>query len=187
MTAATIETFTGKWFDILNPQPEQIDIESIAHAEAMICRFTGHVKYFYSVGQHSWLGSYLVPDENALEFLLHDASEAFIGDMSRPLKHLTAAGGPYREVEKNIMAVIRAKFGLPSTQSDIIHKIDNQMLYAEKNQLMSSLEWTKASREGCECPDMTAAAVTIHEMSPREIETKFLERYHQLTESKKEN
>jgi len=139
VTNACIETYSGKWFDILDPQPDQIDIESIAHALSMLCRFTGHVKHFYSVGQHSWLGSYIVPENYALEFLLHDSAEAFLGDMNRPLKHLTEAGPAYREIEYKIMAVIRQKFGLPQFQSEIIHTVDNQMLYAEKEQLMSSL------------------------------------------------
>ena len=183
MTNACIETYSGKWFDILDPQPDQIDIESIAHSLSMLCRFTGHVKHFYSVGQHSWLGSYLVPRNNALEFLLHDASEAFIGDMSRPLKHLTAAGGPYREVEAKVMRAIRQKYNLPLAQSDVIHKIDNQMLYAEKQQLMSDLGWTQASVEGCECPDRTPATCIIVEMSPREVEEVFLNRFKQLKEN----
>jgi 5'-deoxynucleotidase YfbR-like HD superfamily hydrolase len=146
----------------------------------MLCRFTGHVRHFYSVGQHSWLGSYIVPEANALEFLLHDAAEAYLGDMNRPLKHLTEAGPAYREIEYNIMRVIREKFGLPQFQSKIIHQADNEMLYAEKAQLMSPLVWSQASREGCECQDMTAAKVTIREMTPREVEEVFLERFNYL-------
>ncbi len=180
MTNACIETYSEKWFDILDPKPEQIDIESIAHALSMICRFTGHVKHFYSVAQHSLTGSFLVPKENALEFLLHDASEAFIGDMSRPLKHCTNAGEAYREVEARVSAVIRQKFGLPSVQSEVIHKIDNQMLYAEKEQLMGGLHWTEDSVRACECEDKQPANVIIHEMTPREVEQKFLERFNNL-------
>lgn len=181
MTNATIETFSGKWFDILDPKAEQIDIESIAHALSMLCRFTGHVKYFYSVGQHSWLGSYLVPKNYALEFLLHDSGEAFLGDMNRPLKHLTEAGPAYREIEYKIMTVIREKYDLPQFQSKIVHEVDNQMLYAEKEQLMTPLQWSQASVEGCECPDRTAAKVQIYEMTPREVEIQFLDRFKQLT------
>lgn len=180
MTNACIETFSGKLFDILDPQPDQIDIESIAHSLSMLCRFTGHVRHFYSVGQHSWLGSYLVPRNDALEFLLHDASEAFIGDMSRPLKHLTAAGEPYCEVEANIMKVIRKKFGLPLVQSGSIHQIDNQMLYAEKQQLMNDLDWSQASVVGCDCRDRTPASCIITEMAPKEVEEVFLDRFNQL-------
>lgn len=182
--SATIATFSGKWFDILDPQPNQIDIESIAHAESMLCRFTGHTRFHYSVAQHSLLGSYLVPEENALEFLLHDASESYIGDMSRPLKHQTAAGDAYQIVEFRIMRVIRNKFGLPEKQSEIIHKVDNLMLYTEKNQLMGSLEWSQESRNACECSSNEAADVKIIEMTPREVETQFLIRFHDLTNNR---
>lgn len=181
MTHASIETYSGKWFDILEPIPGMIDIKSIAHSLSNICRYTGHVRHFYSVAQHSWIGSVIIPEPYKLEFLLHDASEAYIGDMSRPLKHCTEAGRAYREVEANISAVIRQVFNLPSVQSDIIHEYDNMMLYAEKSQLMGNLEWTKASREACECPDNKAADILIQEFMPQEAELKFLARFKQLT------
>ena len=177
---ASIETYSGKWFDILNPTPDMIDIESIAHATSMVCRFSGHTRHHYSVAQHSWLGSYFVPKEYRLEFLLHDASEAYIGDMSRPLKHCTEAGKYYREVEARISAVIREKFGLPAVQSDVIHVIDNQMLYAEKAQLMGDLTWSQEAIKVCECPDRTEAEVTIVEHTPKQIEQFFLVRFNQL-------
>src|ERR1035437_9287013 len=107
MTHASIETYSGKWFDILEPTPDMIDIKSIAHSLSNICRYTGHVRHFYSVAQHSWIGSVIIPEPYKLEFLLHDASEAYIGDMSRPLKHCTAAGHAYRKVEDVISSVIR--------------------------------------------------------------------------------
>lgn len=181
MTNACIETYSGTMFDILDPRPEQFTIEDIAHSLSMLCRFTGHVKYFYSVGQHSWLGSYIVPANNALEFLLHDASEAFIGDMNRPLKHLTAAGPAYQEIEERVMRVIREKFHLPEVQSEAIHQVDNQMLYAEKEQLMGNGVWTKQMIQGCQAEDRTAAKVFIYEMSPKEVEKQFLSRFDFLT------
>jgi 5'-deoxynucleotidase YfbR-like HD superfamily hydrolase len=181
VTNATIETYSGKWFDILEPRPEQIDIESIAHALSLTCRFTGHVRYHYSVAQHSLIGSLIIPRRFALEFLLHDASEAYIGDMSRPLKHCTPAGKAYREVEAVISGMIRFKYNLPSEQTRIIHEYDNMMLYAEKEQLMGSLEWTKESTEACECPDSKAAPVTLYEMAPREVEQRFLDQFYYLT------
>ena len=70
-----IETVSGRKFYFLNPNPEDIDIEDIAHALSMQCRFTGHTKWFYSVAEHAIWVSYLVPVHLALEGLLHDASE----------------------------------------------------------------------------------------------------------------
>jgi uncharacterized protein len=181
MTNSSIETYSGRWFDVLEPKLEQIDIESIAHALSMLCRFTGHVRHFYSVGQHSLLGSLIIPQDYALEFLLHDAAESYLGDMSRPLKHCTAAGQAYRQVEEVVSSVIRLKFGLPSVQSDVIHEYDNMMLYAEKEQLMGKLEWSDESSKAHECPDRKVAPVLITEKLPWEIEIAFLNRFKQLT------
>lgn len=98
MTNPWIQTYTGKAFDLLDPQPEQVDILDIAHALSNICRFTGHCRAFYSVAQHSCLVARIVvdlwrrehgydcPEEVALVALLHDAPEAYIGDVSTPLK-----------------------------------------------------------------------------------------------------
>ena len=89
---AWIITYSGKKFYHLAPSAEMVDIVDIAHALSLTCRWTGHTRYHYSVAQHSWYFSYLVPKEFALSALLHDASEAYLGDMNRPLKHFTPAG-----------------------------------------------------------------------------------------------
>lgn len=169
----------------MNPTEDMIDITDIAHSLSMLCRFTGHTKFFYSVGQHSWLGSYVIPHDYSLEFLLHDATEAYIGDMSRPLKHMTAAGHAYKEVEQNIARVIRSKFGLPAIQSDLVHMVDNKMLYAEKEQLMPPKPWPNDIAESCECQDRTAAKILIYESYPKEIETVFVRRFDELKQRNK--
>src|SRR5271170_7300011 len=92
---AWIQTYTGGVFHILDPQQNEIYIKDIAHALAMQCRFTGHVRKFYSIAEHCVLGSHIVPKKLALQFLLHDASEAYIADINRPLKHYTGVGAAY--------------------------------------------------------------------------------------------
>lgn len=139
---ATIETFTGRQFHILEPREEEICIEDIAHALAMQCRFTGHTKFHYSVAQHSYLASLIVSEEFRLEALLHDASEAYIGDMSRPLKHFSECGRHYLQIETRIERVIRKKFGLPPTMSPEVKEADNSLLYVEKRELMPPCDWT---------------------------------------------
>lgn len=178
-STATIETFTGVMFDLLNPTLDMIDIKDIAHAGSQLCRFTGHTKFFYSIAQHEWAGSFLVPKENALEFLLHDAAESYVNDMSRPLKHMTECGIYYRPLEDRIQSLIRIKYGLPEVQTPIIHDFDNAMLLAEKEQLMGSTKRSEESKDACNVSG-TAANVRIDEMHPRFIEENFLLRFEYL-------
>lgn len=81
-----VQTYTGRRVDLFDPKPEQIDIEDIAHALSMQCRFGGHTREFYSVAQHSVIVAMAVPVQLAFVGLMHDATEAYIGDMVRPLK-----------------------------------------------------------------------------------------------------
>lgn len=80
-----IQTLSGKHFNYLDIQQDDIVIEDIATALSHICRFAGHLPEFYSVGQHSVLTSHLVPQEFALEALLHDAAEAYLQDIPHRL------------------------------------------------------------------------------------------------------
>lgn len=180
MLDACIETYTGKMFNLISPTIDMIDIQDIAHSGSQLCRFTGHTRHHYSIAQHELLGSYIVPLEYALEFLLHDAAESYVNDMSRPLKHMTAMGDLYRPIEETIQALIRKKYELPVVQSPIIHKFDNAMLLAEKQQLMGRADWSKMGIEKWEINASEAARVVIHEMTPREVEQEFLERFNQL-------
>ncbi len=175
MSTAWIETFSGLKFDILNPKPDQITVEDIAHALSQICRFGGHTKHFYSVAQHSYLGSFLVPEEDALWFLLHDASEAYIGDMVTPLKRLTEAGDAYRPVEDEIMRVICERFNLAESQPPSVHAADVAMLYAEKKQIMGPIPWDRKYGK-----IIKPADVEIREMQPKKIEKLFLKRFAEL-------
>jgi 5'-deoxynucleotidase YfbR-like HD superfamily hydrolase len=131
---STILCKSGTYFDIINPNTEQIMILDIVTALSRICRFGGHCDKFYSVAQHSLHVSYAVPPQYALEGLLHDAAEAYIGDLVAPLKQFLP---DYKRIEHNIEAVIAQKFALNTSPAcfDAIKEADLRMLLTEKRDL----------------------------------------------------
>lgn len=165
-----IATFTGRKITPLTPNPDDIAIEDIAHALANQCRFTGHVRQFYSVAQHSVMVSYLVPKEQALSALLHDASEAYLSDIARPIKNVPGFGEMYHEAEDRLEEAVAKRFGTSYPMTDEIKAADNLMLWAEMRDLM---------------PNDPPADV---EMYPKEVipwgpvlaEQKFLARYNRI-------
>ncbi len=130
-----IQTFSGQHFNLLDPQPEQILITDIARALSHICRFTGHLPAHYSVAQHSVLCSHLVPEEFALDALLHDAAEAYIGDCAAPLKALLP---DYRLIEKRVEFAIADKFGMKyaGNGANAVKHADLVMLATERRDLL---------------------------------------------------
>jgi uncharacterized protein len=168
----------------MDPRPEMVCIEDIAHSGSQINRFTGHCKFPYPVTQHEYLGSFILwpngcecgsPREHAFRFLLHDASESYINDLSRPLKHFTSAGAEYRKVEKPIQAMIYEKYGLDPVEPKCIKEADTLMLYAEKNQLMSNSKFAVKWSENEE-----AADVQIIERNFYQNKISYLVRFNEL-------
>jgi uncharacterized protein len=169
---SSIITRSGRRFDFINPEPESIDIEDIAHALSQIGRFTGHTRFFYSVAQHSLLVSCLVPPEHALDGLLHDAHEAYVGDVASPLKRLLPE---YMALETRIATAVRARYGLPMQQANAVTLADVTALYTEMRDLMGGV------------PKVSAAAAI--ELVPTEllyspptlVRDMFLRRFRELT------
>lgn len=175
----TIETASGKEFNYLQPSQASIDIRDIAHALSHLCRYTGHCRAFYSVAQHSVIVSRIVEEqapELALRALLHDAAEAYIGDVASPLKQLLQ---DYRYIEAVVEDAINEKFGFFGPQPAIIKHADMVALATEKRDLM---------------PDTMVHWEIVNKFQPRErpisplpsslARNMFLERYYELTKPK---
>jgi len=173
---AYIATYTGKQFFLLEPRQDDIDIIDIAHALSLQCRWTGHCKFHYSVAQHSYYCSFIGPENEAFDRLMHDTSEAYISDLNRPLKHYTAAGSAYMKVEKVIQQAIARRFGFSENEPMSVKLADNSMLYAEKAQIVGytfdeAEDWQRYSEDN---------GIIIEQWSPAHAETMFLSRFKEL-------
>lgn len=174
-------TYTGRAIRPLDPKPEDICIEDIAHSLANQCRFTGHTRRFYSVAQHSVHVSQLC-ENYPLEGLLHDASEAYLSDIARPIKRATMEfSNHYASAEENLMIAIWKKYGLnPADSEDEVMIADNIMLGAEARDLMPSVfsefGMGKFEEQAKGWPN------NIVPWTPDESERIFLRRFYEITD-----
>jgi uncharacterized protein len=174
---AFIATFTGKQFFLLAPRLEDIDIIDIGHSLSLQCRWTGHVRYHYSIAQHSVYCSLIGPEEEAFARLMHDTSEAYMGDMNRPLKHYTEAGPPYRKQEAVLQSLIYQRYGLSTHEPESVHLADSAMLYAEKDQIMG---YSFEEAEDWDRYQGQYPIPVITQWSPEQAETMFLRQFNAL-------
>ena len=170
-----ILTAKGRCFDFTRPGDCLIDIEEIAHALAHICRYTGHVREVYWVAQHSLLVARLVPLEHARAGLLHDAAEAYIGDVAAPLKMLLP---DYKAIERQVEAVVFSRLGLPDQMPDCVREADQAIRAVELRDLMPEpLDLSKPFGPG----DLPMGAFRIKPMPPEVARRTFLERYAEVS------
>ena len=168
-----ILTASGRHFDYLDPRPEDIHILDIAQGLAAESRYNGHTRGFYSVAQHAWLTSQIVPRERALEALLHDATEAYCKDIPRPLKELLS---DYQAIEARVDLTIRATFGLPLDMTPAVKHADLVLLATERRDLMpaDATPWPILA-------SIEALPRKIVPMQPSRAQSLFLKRYIELT------
>ena len=177
---AYITTYTGLRFHFLEPEPDQICVEDIAHALAHTVRFTGAVQRFYSVAEHSVFVALWTPVEHRVAALLHDAAEAYFGDCARPLKYLPQMAG-YRELIGRTEAVIAAKFGFPHPLPPIVKEIDGRIILDEQAQFLPQADWGEAECDEYEVGNKPLGC-QLRGWLPRDAEAAFLETYYTLGE-----
>jgi hypothetical protein len=128
----SIITARGTQFDIINPHPEQFDIYDIARSLSHVCRFNGHLPTFYSIAEHSvrvadWLQAKGQSPLICLTGLLHDAAEAYVGDMVRPLKQMSEMSSFRNVIEPRVARVLHETLGGVFPHPDIVHDSDRAL------------------------------------------------------------
>ena len=171
----TIQTFTGRAFDLANPDPDQVDVVDIAHALSQINRYTGHTTRPYTVAQHCVLISRIVPPEFAFDALMHDAAEAYVGDLSRPLRMLLP---DFDGIEHRVRVAVGSALDFDPVIPDVVRDLDTLMLFWERRDLLFRSSWPWPG-EGVY--DSRIPSAPIRPWLPSAAERLFLERYAELT------
>ena len=167
-----MQTASGGIFWPLDPRPDEILIEDIAASLSKMCRYAGHCTRFYSVAEHSVLVSQYVDDEFALWGLLHDATEAYLVDIPRPIKpYLTN----YKDIEYSLMSVIADRFGLKGHIPPEVKRIDNAILVDEQRHIM------KPAPKSWDLTEPPIGLTRIEGWYPDVAEYNFLQRFEYLT------
>ena len=176
---AAIETFTGRLVDITCIKSSDINCLDIAHSLSQQCRFGGHSSEFMSVAEHSvnvmrYLQERFHNDRVLwLAGLLHDASEAYLVDVPRPVKHVLAE---YASLERDVQTAIHERFGITvdTIAHDLIKEADNAVLKSEAESLMPS----QGAKWGME--SIPESGLWIACLPPKEAETLFLKAFVEL-------
>lgn len=180
-----MQTFSGKPYYPLNPRICDVRIDDIAHHLSMICRFSGAVKFHYSVGQHSLLVSDIAqqmaaPGEKLLMAyigLMHDATEAYLNDVIKPIKDDLKG---YNEIEKRNWEVIDARFKLPSEGlPDVVKRADILALVIERHYVLNPSDGT----DWGDTPELDVNVKPIIEQPQSAVKMAFKQRHDDLYEA----
>lgn len=164
------QTYSGAAYYPLEPHRTEYRLLDIAHALSNLCRYGGACRRFYSVAEHSVLVSLQVPPEHALQALMHDATEAYLVDVPKPIKALLRG---YEEIEQATWRAIAIAFDLPVQMHESVHRADLAVLLAEKEHLLG-----RSPQPWCMAPDVEPARLgEIQCLAPREAKAMFLERF----------
>jgi uncharacterized protein len=173
-----LQTVSGRWVNPFDPDPDQLDAGDIARALANQCRFGGHSRVFYSVAQHSVIVSELVEQrggdvEDVFAALMHDASEAYLGDMPHPIKHRSPLGAAFKAAEDHLEAALRERFRIKADVPEI--KRADRALLATERRAFSAEDWHWPELEGVEPLELELTA-----LAPDAAARAFAERYAEL-------
>lgn len=183
-----IRTSSGVKFYPLNPDPQGILIEDIAHALSLLCRGNGHVKVFFSVGQHCIHCAKEAEQRGystrlILACLLHDASEAYLSDITRPVKqHLQ----DYCRYEKHLLEVIYKKFlGSPLSQEEqkLVKIIDDDMLYYDLRDLLNESVGELVNGQEPRSAPVMYSSFSYKERPFKEVEEEYLSLFRKYSDA----
>lgn len=169
-----VETYTGGQFDLFEPDPDEVRRQDIAAGLAHTCRFGGHCKNFYSVAHHSIHVSRELSDETPrirLIGLLHDAGEAYLGDIPRPLK---AKFDLFDQIEEQILDAVWSASEIHPPTDDEWGKVmaaDDRLLAYEATNILEDGSWAESSRD---------LGYALQSHSCEEIRNEFLARWESL-------
>jgi uncharacterized protein len=176
-----IQTYKGNKFRLDSPK---FDIEEIAHALSLQCRFTGHIRDFYSVAEHSVMvaGLSKIFGGDPFEGLMHDAHEAYFSDLASPWK---AVVPDYKKIEKRLEAAMRKQFGLPDEITETVKKADWVALFIEARRLLNGPLDDWIAPEGIrEEADKLYKTIRPACLMPNAAKRFFLEAFESLVEKK---
>lgn len=166
-----MQTHSGLAFWPLDPRADEITIEDIAHGLSRQCRYGGHTLKFYSVAEHCVLMASKAPAGFGFATLMHDATEAYLADVIRPIKrHLTN----YKTVEAELERVIAERFGLPYPMPPEVKRLDEAIVADEKAQAMAPAPLPWAEWDNKTAP----LGVTLQFWKPNRAKREFLRAFH---------
>lgn len=169
-----MQTWTGRRFYPADPRAEDVDILDIAFALSNIARYGGHCS-FYSVAEHSVIVSRMVSRENAMLGLMHDATEAYIADVIRPVKRILGRENRYFDLERRVWLAVAERFGLPADIPNEVKIADTAICIIERRALHPrAQEWS------FDVP--TPKGVSLEALPPRLAFWQFLNEFCDITQ-----